>query len=86
MKNLFISFDDDRFDPTYTSAFVCLLISSPNIDDNVNPCGEDNKEAIKCDLVPTTEAELRKFAKMFGWTVKVESGTMILVTDINTKE
>lgn len=30
MKNLFISFDDSRRDPTYASAFECMLVQVSN--------------------------------------------------------
>lgn len=70
MKNLFISFDDSRRDPTYASAFEEAIAKT---------------KATQIPLVPSTEEELRKFAKMFGWTVKVKAGTMILVPDVKVK-
>lgn len=88
MKNLFISFDDSRRDPTYASAFECMLVQVSNPDIDSNPCSEEaiaKTKATQIPLVPSTEEELRKFAKMFGWTVKVKAGTMILVTDVKVK-
>jgi hypothetical protein len=38
--------------------------------------------SVEAPVVPTTERELRAFAKVYGWTVKVKAGTFILVTDI----
>lgn len=40
------------------------------------------KDLEECPLLPKNEADMRAFAKMFGWTVKVKSGTMVLVTDV----
>ena len=87
MKNLYISFNDSKTDPTYASAETCMLVEATpfegNVEDwdgNLNPVV--SKDAEVTPLFPDNEKELRAFAKMFGWEVKVKAGTMILVTPI----
>lgn len=79
-KNLFVSFEDGSnkmgLNPFCESAEHCVLVASP-----LNE-GADSFHAEKTPLIPSTEKELRAFAKMFGWTVKSKMNTLMLVTNV----
>lgn len=82
-SNLYVCTTDNRRDPLYFSesdTFLC--ISDVNPDDDGNPCSVDAPGVSHTPLVPKTEAEAREFARMFGWTVKVKAGRIMIMTDV----
>lgn len=81
-SNLYVCFNDNGRDPTYSSADDAFLCISDVDSDEGNPCGSDVQGAMFAPLNPTSEADIRAFAKLFGWGVKVKSGRIMLMTDI----
>lgn len=81
-SNLYVCTTDNLRDPTYFSdddTFLCISDVDP---DDGNPCSVDAPGVSHTPLVPKTEGEVREFARMFGWTVKVKAGRIMLMTDI----
>ena len=81
-SNLYVCFNDSGRNPTYSSAedaFLCISDVDPN---EQNPCGSDAHGAMFAPMIPETEADIRAFAQMFGWSVKVKAGRIMLMTDI----
>lgn len=82
--NLYVCTNDNLRDPTYISGddtFLCISDIDPD-DDDGNPCSVDAPGVSHTPLVPKTEAEAREFARMFGWTVKVKAGRIMIMTDV----
>lgn len=83
-SNLYVCTTDNRLDPLFFAGddtFLCISDIAAD-DDDGNPCSVNAPGVTHTPLVPQTEAELREFARMFGWTVKVKAGRMMIMTDI----
>ena len=81
-SNLYVCFNDSGRDPTYSPADDAFLCISDYDERDGNPCGSGVHGAMFAPLNPTSEADIRAFAQLFGWSVKVKAGRIMLMTDI----
>lgn len=79
-SQLYISFNDDASDPTYTSAAYATLVASPPGDMDDNPCVEG--VVLSAPVLPCNRKELEAFAQILGWDLRVEDGLFVLRTNI----
>jgi hypothetical protein len=75
---IFVSFEDDSHDPTYTSADDTVLIASIPSDQDENPCVGTNVVA-RVPVLPKSSDEIKAFAKLLGWKVEYDSDNRLLI-------
>lgn len=75
-KQMFVSFNDDDTDPTFTTASgASLVLADGDTDDN--PCVSPGARFAPC--APRTADEIQAFAAVMGWSVETDNeGNLVL--------
>jgi hypothetical protein len=79
MSQVFVSFNDSNYDPTYSPVEEASLVLSKSTGDDENPCAGSVVEHT-APILPRTEAEAQAFAAILGWQVSFDDqDRMVLI-------
>ncbi len=83
-KRLFVSFNDDDTDPTFTTATgASLVLADGDTDDN--PCASSTARHAPC--APRTAEDIEAFAAVMGWAVETDNdGNLVLYTNVQADD
>ncbi len=84
---LFVSFQDDSTDPTFTAADDAVLVESryEYVDNADNPCvGRSVRRT--APVAPRTADEIEAFAAVMGWSVETDNdGNLVLYPGVSAE-
>ena len=82
---LYVSFDDDAVDPTFSSAKDCLLVEVEGNKGEDNPC--TSKDIVGyVPLVPRDCDDARILCEMLGWSYDYDNdGQLVIYTGFRKK-